>query len=260
LLYGRCQLPVLVPLAPICGATTPYTLAGTVVNTNAAALGSLVLLQTLCPGIPSSYYYFMQTLEMHTGRTEFLNPETLLIASSLARMGAYYRLPVVTSSIENSGCESNQVMFERGVSLIMSILGGVGAVGGAGGLEGGNFVSPLALVIDDELMAFVRRIWEGFSIDSPTLGVAAIQRVGHSGNYLSDQHTLEHLYRERRFKPTLFDWRPYAEWQKNSASFIERAEERLNDIRRNHEVPPFEPALEKELGRIIRAADDELAA
>jgi trimethylamine:corrinoid methyltransferase-like protein len=68
------------------------------------------------------------------------------------------------------------------------------------------------------------------------------------------------LYREQRVKPTLFELRLYAEWQKNSASFIERAEKRLNDIRRNHEVPPFESALEKELERIIRTADDELAA
>jgi trimethylamine:corrinoid methyltransferase-like protein len=56
LLYSRYHLPVLVPLTPISGATTPYTLAGTVIHSNAAALSSLVLLQTICPVIPPSYY------------------------------------------------------------------------------------------------------------------------------------------------------------------------------------------------------------
>ena len=259
LLYGKYNLPVLVPLTPISGANAPFTLAGAVAHTNAEALGSMVLLQTLCPGIPSSYYYFVQTLEMSTGFTQFLNPETLLIASSLARMGAHYNLPVVTSAIMGTSCESNQVMFERGVSMAMSTFGGVSAIGGVGGLDSGIVVSPLALVIDDELMAFIRRMRQGYTIDGETLAVEAINRVGHDGNFLSDDHTYDHLRREPRFASKLFDWRPYSEWSKNSRTFIERAQDRLTDLLQHHEVPPFDEDLQKELDRIIQAADKELA-
>lgn len=44
-----------VPLCPVVGANAPYTLAGAVMQANAEALGSLTLLQTLCPGIPTWY-------------------------------------------------------------------------------------------------------------------------------------------------------------------------------------------------------------
>lgn len=259
LLYGRCNLPVEIPLAPICGLTAPYTLAGTIVHTNAAALGSQVVLQTLCPGIPSSYYFFIQTLEMHKGRTDFLSPESLLVSSSLARLGAHYRLPVVTAAIENNGCESIQMMFERGTSLLMSTLGGVGAIGGAGGFEKAIFTGPLALVLDDELMAYVKRIWDGFRINQETIGLETMKRMGHSGNYLSDEHTVKYLYKEKRFTPSLFDWRPFVEWSQEGTTLLERARDHLNNLLKHHEVPPLEEILIKELDKIVQAADRELA-
>jgi trimethylamine--corrinoid protein Co-methyltransferase len=105
------------------------------------------------------------------------------------------------------------------------------------------------------MAAYVRRILEGFEIDRERLAVEAINRVGHKGNFLEDPHTLQFLHKEKRFKPTLFEWRSYETWSKEGTTIVERAQDKLSDILTSHEVPPLEKALQRELDRILQAAE-----
>ena len=93
ILYSKYNLPVRVPLAPMVGGNAPYTLAGTLVQTNAEALGSLVLLQTLCPGIPTWYYVIMETMDMRNGSLQMFNPEVMLLYTAILQMARFYELP-----------------------------------------------------------------------------------------------------------------------------------------------------------------------
>ncbi len=258
LLYGRYNLPVRVPLVPMVGANSPYTLAGTMVQTNAEALGSLVLLQTLCPGIPTWYYVIMETMEMRRGSMQLFNPEVMLLLNGLYQMARSYQIPAVASALIGSNCQSQQIMFERGTSLLMTALAGVSEIGGVGGVGNGMMISPDLLAIDNEMIAFVKRYLEGFEISPDTLAVDAIHRVGHSGKFLEDIHTLNHLRKEVRFRPILFDWRPFLEQQADEKTIYHRAQERIAAIRQDHEVEPLEPEQQKELHAILAAAQKEL--
>jgi trimethylamine:corrinoid methyltransferase-like protein len=77
---------------------------------------------------------------------------------------------------------------------------------------------------------------------------------------MSDPHTLKYLHHEKRFQPLLFDWRSHALWSKDADTILERARDRMNDILQKHEVPALEEPLQKELDRIIQAAEKELQA
>jgi trimethylamine--corrinoid protein Co-methyltransferase len=260
LLYGEYNLPVKVPLAPMVGANAPYTLAGTLAQTNAEALGSVVLLQTLCPGIPTWYYMLIHDVDMRSGTAHYLSPEVMLMSSGMLQLARYYGIPSAISSFITTDCQAHQIMFERGTALTMSALCGANELGGAGSFEGGVTMSPLALVIDDELAAYIRRLLEGFEISRDTLSVEAIQRVGHKGNFMSDPHTLEFLHREKRFQPNLFDWRSFELWRHDNSTILERARDKMNDILNNHEVPPLDELLQNELDRILNCAEKELTA
>ena len=133
-------------------------------------------------------------------------------------------------------------------------------VGGVGGLENGIMLSPLLFVIDNEIIAFVKRFLEGFEINQNTLAIEVINRVSHTGKYLADPHTLTHLRKEVRFKPSLLDSRPYREWKEDSKTIIDRAQEKYAVLMRHHEVPPLETGLQKELDTILAAAKKELGA
>jgi trimethylamine--corrinoid protein Co-methyltransferase len=62
LLYGRYRIPVKVPICPMMGANAPTTIAGTMVQANAEAVASAVLIHYLCPGTPTWYYFFIQAM------------------------------------------------------------------------------------------------------------------------------------------------------------------------------------------------------
>jgi len=260
LLYGQYNLPVRVPLCPVLGANAPYTLAGAVVQANAEALGSLTLLQTLCPGIPVWYYPIVQLMDMRKGITGSANPETLLIISALCCMARQYGVPSIGIGMISSGCRPHQSMLELGIGITALAMAGVSELGGLGGLDGGKMVSPIAIAIDHELIGFVKRILKGIEINTDTLATEAINRVGHGGNFLEDCHTLDHLRREERFSPSLLNTTPYRQSEKAPRTIYDRAGDQISHIMKHHEVPPFEPGLQKELDTILTAAKKELGA
>ena len=260
LLYGKYNLPVKVPLSPMTGANAPYTLAGALTYTNAEALGSLVLLQNLCPGIPSWYYFLIHDMEMHDGNAHYICPEVILMVSAMIQVARYYNMPSVASGFSTTDCQAHQIMFERSTALTMYALCGATELGGAGSIEGGMSMSPLALVIDDEMVGYTRHMLKGFPIDQETLAVEAINRVGHGGDFTSDPHTLKFLHRENRFKPSLFDWRPLEQWGLEGDTILERAHDKMQNILKQHEIPPLEESLQKELNHILLAAERELRA
>jgi trimethylamine--corrinoid protein Co-methyltransferase len=258
LLYGQYNLPVRVPLCPIVGANAPYTLAGAVVQANAEALGSLTLLQTLCPGIPAWYYPMVQLMDMRKGIVSSTNPETLLIFSALCCMARQYGVPSIGSGMIGCGCQPHQTMLERGAGITAIILAGISELGGVGGLEGGMMVSPISIAIDHELIGFVKRMLKGIVIDTDTLATEAIDRVSHGGNFMEDFHTLNHLRREERFNASLLTAVPYREWKEDPQTIYDRAGDQISHIMKHHEVPPLEPGLQKELDIILRAAKKDM--
>ena len=260
LLYGEYNLPVRVPLVPIIGANAPYTLAGTITQTNAEALGSMVVLQTLCPGIPSWYYALIQAMDMGKGYTQFVNPEILIVETALMQMARHYGLPAATSPVMGNSCQALQLMFERGTSMTMTALAGINEVGGVGGIENGLATSPHLIVIEDEMIAFVKRLLEGLDINPDTLATETIIQDDHKGKFLEDPHTFKYLRKESRFRPALFDGTPFLEWQKNPKTIVERAEEKKMKIMNTHTVTPLEGNLVQELDRILKTAKRQLGA
>ncbi len=258
LMYGEYNLPVRVPLTPIMGANAPYTLAGTITQTNAEALGSLVVLQTLCPQIPTWYYALVQSMDMAKGNTQFVNPEVLIVQTALLQLARHYGLPAATSPVLGNDSQAHQLMFEKGTCMTMTALAGINEIGGVGGIENGMAISPQLLVIENEMISFTKRMLEGIEINPDTLAAQAIIDDDHKGSFLESPHTFTHLRKEARFRASLFDGRSLPEWQKDPKTIIDRAQEKKNAIMNDHEVPPLEEKLTQELDRILKTAQNEL--
>ena len=254
LLYGKYNIPIKVPLAPMAGANSPYTLAGTLTQTNAEALGSMVLLQTLCPGIPTWYYVIMEAMDMRKGNLQLFTPEIMLLYSSVLQMARYYNLPAAAPSGISPNTQIHQILFERGISLIMNSLSGICEIGGMGAIENGMMISPELLIIDSEMMAFAKRYLTGFEINNDTLAIEAIHRQGNKGNFLEDSHTFEHLRREVRFRPMLFDWQQEINSPKKKKTIFQQATETLHKLTQEHNVPPLDDEKLIEMGAVVTSA------
>jgi trimethylamine:corrinoid methyltransferase-like protein len=62
-------------------------------------------------------------------------------------------------------------------------------------------------VIDDEMVAYVRRHHRGFAVDEAALALDLVREVGIAGSFLETDHTFSH-HRRELFSPRLLNRRP----------------------------------------------------
>jgi trimethylamine--corrinoid protein Co-methyltransferase len=85
-------------------------------------------------------------------------------------------------------------------------------------------------------------------VDDDTLALDLIKKVGSSGNYLAEEHTVRR-FRQEHFIPRLLPREPYEAWEKaGERTALDYAKERVREVLAQHQTRQLDPALEQELG------------
>ena len=259
LLYGRYNLPVKVPIVPMMGANAPITIAGTMVQANAEAVASIILIHYLCPGTPTWYYFFIQAMNKRTGGNIFMSPEIVICDLGLIQMARHYRIPAAPSSFETNGARLNDVLYGNGMSVNLFALAGAFENVGTGCLDMSSGISKQGLVIGDEIWAQTQRLLSGFCDEADSFALDAIKRVSSGTHeYLTDKHTIHFLRKEPQFVPALMPYRSYNTWREDPKELAEEAQERVVEILNNHHVPPLPDEVLNELDHIDQFASKKL--
>lgn len=253
--FTRLGLPVSYGPMVQAGATGPATLAGTLVQENAENLAGIVIAQVLNPGTAVMYGGIPHITDMRTSLISFGSPEQGLMAVAMAQIAKFYGLPVyVNAGLADSKLVDVQAGLEKGMNFLLGALAGadlVAHLGIAGPDQGASLVQ---LVIDNEMVEFVKRTLRGIRVDDEALAVDVIADVGHAGEHLSHPHTVAH-FRAEMWLPRLWDRRNWDPWLQDGAkSMAELAAERVQHILTHHEPVPIDPALEREINGIVDAA------
>jgi len=260
MIAGEYGLPLKVPVMPMLGASSPVTLAGMLALGNAEVLGSISVLQTLCPGTPTIYYLVPALMDMRSGGSVYAGPESSLLYASIIQMARFfYKVPSDTTGLFCDGILPEQVTCQKGANLQAAALAGANILGGAGNVDGGMAFSPRQLVIDNELIGLTRRFLEGFAVDETSLALDCIRRVGPRGNFLEDRHTFENFRSQALFSPKIFNYQNFSAWRQDPRQIAERAQEKAEAVLRSHEVPPLDDHVVKELNKLVRSADADIA-
>ena len=77
----------------MAGATSPATLAGTLVTHNAEILGGITLSQLTRKGAPVIYGSSTTAMDLKLAEASVGTPECALISGAVARLARYYALP-----------------------------------------------------------------------------------------------------------------------------------------------------------------------
>ena len=77
----------------LCGGTTPATLAGTLVTTNAEILAGIVLAQLVNKGNPILYGTSTTIMDMKTITSPVGAPEHAMCGAAVGQIGHYYGIP-----------------------------------------------------------------------------------------------------------------------------------------------------------------------
>jgi trimethylamine--corrinoid protein Co-methyltransferase len=111
------------------------------------------------------------------------------------------------------------------------------------------------LVIDNEIIASVRRFLRGVDTSEESLGLEIIRLVGHRGNFLSTQHTLLNFQKEVHLPSPVIDRDFRQTWEnKGSLDAAERAHRRARELISTHHLPALDPVVEAELKKITLRA------
>lgn len=258
--FTRLGLPVSYGPMVMATATGPATLAGTLVQENAETLAAIVITQVLRPGTPVLYGGIPHVMDPKTTSISFGSPEQGIMAVCMAQVAGFYGLPVYVNTGMTDSCLGDaQAGMEKGMTFLLGALAGGDLLMHAGFVGADQGASLAQLVLDNEMVAYVKRILRGLTVDDDTLAVPVIESAAPQGDYMTSDHTLRHFRQELWLPGGLWN---RADWDTCLAaggkSMVDRAAERAEDILASHQPEPIAEELAKEIDAIVESAKKHL--
>lgn len=218
-------IPVSINGEPMAGVSGPVTLAGNAVVGNAEILAGLVVNQVLEPGRPCMYNLGLaHVFDMRGAGVLTGAPENHILAGIAAAMGRFYRLPSCSWVSTEALLSDSQAALEKTAGYLSHQQAGIDLIWGVGQLESEMTFSPAQSVIDNEIIAYTRRLLRPLAVDPETLALDEIRDVGIGGNFLECEHTMRH-YRQEIYIPKLLFRGTREEWGRQGAPDLSRVAE-----------------------------------
>jgi trimethylamine--corrinoid protein Co-methyltransferase len=256
--FSDYKLPIFLQFLPLAGATSPITLAGTVVQSNAEFLGNMALYQIVEPGWPIIWAIATGILDMRSGRYVG-GAESVLMTFSLIEMSKYYGVP--SNSFGSSSSEANSLGYQNGVEAMFGLVM-FGAMAGVDNfwfpadMDGFNLMDLANVILATEPMRQVDRLMKGMQLDDERIMLDTMINVGHEDSYLKEPSTKKY-YKTEHLMPDLFPRETIEAWEARGQTEEELALERVHELLKGHKKKELSPEVEKEIDKIIAAAEKD---
>jgi trimethylamine--corrinoid protein Co-methyltransferase len=149
------------------------------------------------------------------------------MTAALAQMAQYYSLPFfgTAGATDSKFCDA-QAGAEAAFQCLTAAAIGSGLVHDCGSwMDHGSLASPEFMVLVNEIVDAVDHFMKGIPLTDEHLALDLIHKVGPAGNFLQEEHTIDH-FKEIRYSE-LFDRTIQDEWKNAGAK---RFEQRLQEM------------------------------
>jgi trimethylamine--corrinoid protein Co-methyltransferase len=143
---------------------------------------------------------------------------------------------------------------EAASSLMLCARAGAETGSGLGLLESCTLLDAPEIVLDSDIYHRIRMEAAGLDTDRASLALDVIREVGPRGNFLKHRHTRENT--RKRIVSELTMQPAHGQGFRDP---VEVARDKVDWILQNHHPEPLGMAQERELTRILAAADQEVA-
>lgn len=255
---GKAGIPVQPCSLPTAGANTPVTAQGTALAACADVLAQIVMLQILCPGLPVIATPLLFSMDMQTTYTLQSNTEITfgrLICMQVFEQGYHIRCHSYGTGTDSMQLDG-QNMIERTSLIHMMAMSDASVLGGAGQLETAKTISPLQLIIDNEIFGIAKRLRAGLEITDETLDFEELLEGDDADGYLMSEHTMDHFREIHR--PSLFYKGYVREGKDEERDLLERARMQYNKIMALPVESMLDKETEKAIHKIVEQATVEL--
>jgi trimethylamine--corrinoid protein Co-methyltransferase len=246
-LLAENNLPVVVPTEPICGTTSPITLAGNVLTHTAETLAGIVLVQSVRKGAPGICGGVGSIPDLHTMGHLGGPIERGMINAAVSQMAQHFKIPVYsTAGTSDSKAVDVQAAYESAMSSLLVAMSGANYIHDIAGLmEADLTVAYEKLVIDNEILGMCQRVLRGIEVNDETLATDLIIRKGPAEDFLAEEHTLDHL-RTEFFMPALAN-RDKRDQMTEGSDALGRARKIVDEIRNAPAKALLDPAMQESL-------------
>lgn len=251
--YARWRQPVVIAALAMAGLTAPVTLAGVLAMQNAELLAGIVLTQLISPGTPVVYGSTSTNVDLKTAALAIGSPELSLLIAAHAQLARYYGLPSRGGgALTDASSPDAQAGFESMLGLLTAVNSGIDFVMHAAGILSSFLAFSFEkFVLDDEMCGMVRRFRNGIVVAPDTLAYDLIAKVGSTGIYLTEEHTVERC-RSEFWQPTVCDRSGLEAWMAGGQpDAVSRARQRWQILLAEHQDPPLDASTVRQLTAFV---------
>jgi trimethylamine--corrinoid protein Co-methyltransferase len=249
---ARAGIPSQLISMGMTGATSPVTIAGTLVQHVAENLFGLVICQLARKGAPVIFGGSPSSFDLRKGTTPMGAIETMMIDSGYAQIAKHLRLPThAYMGLSDAKVNDSQAGLETGLGAILGALSGINVISGPGMLDFERCQSLEKLVVDNEICGMAYRLIDGISQRDDPIATNLFEGFTPQMQFLSLPHTRK-WYRQEHIFPTIIDRDTYDYWVSLGRKTItERAAEETERLLHAHPAPVVKEDVLKELKKIM---------
>jgi len=251
---SRAGIPAELISMPLTGATSPVTLAGTLVQLTAENLSGIVIHQLACPGSPIIFGGSSAAFDMRKGTTPMGAVETMMIAASYVQVGKYLGLPThAYMGLSDAKIVDGQAGLETGMGALAAALAGANVIAGPGMLDFERCQSLEKLVLDNEICGMALRMVRGIEARGDRLGGDLYGDIYDGEHFLASKETLRWFREELGQAGPVIDRDTYDAWMsQGKKSAWDRACEEVERIMSSYKVESLPDDSLKELKNVMK--------
>jgi len=224
-------LPVVVPTEPMCGTTSPITLASNVLTHVAETLAGITLVQSINKGAPGICGNVGSISDLRSMSNLGGCIERGMISAAVSQMAQHFELPLYSTAGTSDAKDVDiQAAYESAMSSLITAMSGANYIHDIAGLmETDLTVSYEKLVMDNEILGMCQRVLRGIEVNDDTLATDLIIDKGPGADYLAEQHTVNHM-RGEFFMPRLSNRESRENWSTDDSAMA-RARNFVHEVR-----------------------------
>ena len=256
----RHEIPVEIQSLTCMGATSPITIAGSLILSYIELMAQLVMTQLFNPGNPVLCMASgSRTLDMLTGMSMTESVDSLMVIPAGVQVAKeIFHTPVSGGGfLSDSYIPDGQAMMSAALKGLLSSQAGNDVLGVAGRLCSGKAISNVQLILDDTVASILKRILGGIKVDEDTMAFQEIMDTKPGDDFLQLTHTLRHC--RDAMRPDLFVGKPHETWiAEGSKDLTARATDKYRELKKRMKPLDLSTEVQNELNRIVKHADEHL--
>lgn len=252
---ARLGIPVHANSFGQLGASSPVTLAGSIVQNVAEALAGMMFAWLINPEAKAILGSRPMITDLRTGGMSGGSGEQALIMAATAQMAQYYDLPnTCIAGATDSKIPDAQSGYEKSLTVTLAAQAGSNMITQACGMQAALMaVAFESYVIDNDMLGSIMRSLSPIEVNPATLATDMIsQIVRGEGHFLGHPETYKRMQSDFLY-PKIADRRSSKEWEEDGAKDIrEIAKAKARKILDTH----FPSHISKETDQQLRAKFD----